>query len=31
VFLSDTQQGWRVDAFACRPAADGLYDCDEES
>lgn len=32
VFLSDTAQGWRVEALGCRPAGDGRpYDCEAEA
>jgi hypothetical protein len=31
VFLSDTREGWRVDAVGCRPRGDGPYDCEEQA
>jgi hypothetical protein len=31
VFLSDTREGWRVDALGCRPAGPGPYDCEEQA
>jgi hypothetical protein len=31
VFLSDTHEGWRVDALGCRPHGNGPYDCEATS
>jgi hypothetical protein len=31
VFLSDTREGWRVDALGCRPQGPGPYDCEATS
>jgi hypothetical protein len=31
VFLSSTREGWRVDAFGCRPHGKGPYDCESPS
>jgi hypothetical protein len=31
VFLSDTREGWRVDALGCRPKGPGPYDCEATS
>lgn len=31
VFLSDTREGWRVDAVGCRPQGGGPYDCEEQA
>lgn len=31
VFLGKTRDGWRIDAFGCRPQAGRPYDCEEES
>jgi hypothetical protein len=31
VFLSDTRQGWRVDALGCQPKGPGPYDCEATS
>jgi hypothetical protein len=31
VFLSFTQEGWRVDALGCRPHGKGPYDCEATS
>jgi outer membrane murein-binding lipoprotein Lpp len=31
VFLSDTSQGWRVEALGCTPQGKGPYDCEEEA
>jgi hypothetical protein len=31
VFLSDTREGWRVDALGCRPQGPGPYDCQATS
>ena len=31
VFLSDTREGWRVDALGCRPHGPGPYDCEATS
>jgi hypothetical protein len=31
VFLGDGRQGWRVEAFGCRPAASGPFDCEAEA
>jgi hypothetical protein len=31
VFLSDTSQGWRVEALGCRPQGPGPYECEEQA
>jgi hypothetical protein len=31
VFLSDTREGWRVDAVGCRPQGSGPFDCEEQA
>jgi hypothetical protein len=31
VFLSDTREGWRVDALGCHPAGQGPYDCEAQA
>jgi hypothetical protein len=31
VFLSDTREGWRVDALGCQPQGPGPYDCEVTS
>jgi hypothetical protein len=31
MFLSDTAQGWRLDAIGCRAKAGAPYDCEEDS
>ncbi len=31
VFLSDTRQGWRIEAVGCRPQHGGPYECEEQA
>jgi hypothetical protein len=31
VFLSLMRDGWRIDAFGCRPRSSGPYECEEQS
>jgi hypothetical protein len=31
VFLGRTHEGWRVEAFGCRPQGGGPYDCEEQA
>jgi hypothetical protein len=29
VFLGETRDGWKIDAFGCRPRGGGPFDCEE--